>query len=653
MMAAMPAAPSPYLSAIAQLYPTTHAVLAEIANLEAILTLPKPTVHIVSDVHGEAVKFRHVVNNASGSLRPRLERLFAGRLAAAEITELLNLFYYPRETWQKLTATDGAPPARRALLERLLPRSVEVLRELARGYTLKHVGRILPDPFDELFFELIFGDAQARRPEFVAKLIEPFVRTGRDLELLRMAARAVRNLSVGELIVAGDLGDRGPRIDKVIEHMRQQPSCSVTWGNHDASWMGACLGAPALIATVLRVSIRYRRLTQLEEGYGISLAPVERLVKTVYGDDPAERFPGKGEGLRDPLTIARMQKAMSIIQFKLEGQLLRRHPEWGLAHRNLLERIDPEAGTVEIDGKVHPLLDTRFPTVDWADPCKLSADEEKCMDRVRQAFVASTALWQQMSFVARVGAMWLRRDQALVFHGCLPVDDAGAPLDFVVDGEPRRGRALFDALDAVVQRSFRAPDGIAAPREADLDLFWYLWSGPRSPCFGKDRMATFETYLVADQDAQKEAKNPYFKKIHEPEFCRRVLAEFGVDPAHGLIVNGHVPVHPEKGESPVKQSGQAVTIDGAFAAAYGDRGYSLVLDATRVYLAEHHHFGSVDDAVSLGADIVPSVTDLKVYDSPRTVGDTEKGPLLRREIAVLEELAAAYAANEVKESVPT
>jgi fructose-1,6-bisphosphatase-3 len=281
MMAAMPAAPSPYLSAIAQLYPTTHAVLAEIANLEAILTLPKPTVHIVSDVHGEAVKFRHVVNNASGSLRPRLERLFAGRLAAAEITELLNLFYYPRETWQKLTATDGAPPARRALLERLLPRSVEVLRELARGYTLKHVGRILPDPFDELFFELIFGDAQARRPEFVAKLIEPFVRTGRDLELLRMAARAVRNLSVGELIVAGDLGDRGPRIDKVIEHMRQQPSCSVTWGNHDASWMGACLGAPALIATVLRVSIRYRRLTQLEEGYGISLAPVERLVKTV------------------------------------------------------------------------------------------------------------------------------------------------------------------------------------------------------------------------------------------------------------------------------------------------------------------------------------------------------------------------------------
>jgi fructose-1,6-bisphosphatase III len=649
----MPSAPSPYLSALAKRYPTTHAALAEIANLEAILTLPKPPVHIVSDVHGEHVKFRHVVNNASGSLRPRLQRLFAGRLAAAELNQLLNLFYYPRETWLELTTADASLAARRALLERHLPHAMEVLRELARGYTLRHVARILPDPFDDVFFELMFGDAQARRPEFVARLVEPFVREGRDLELIRMAARAVRNLSVGELIVAGDLGDRGPRMDKVIEHMRQQPACAVTWGNHDASWMGACLGQPALIATVLRVSLRYRRLAQLEEGYGISMAPVEHLAESVYADDPAERFECKGEGLRDPLTMARMQKAMAILQFKLEGQLLRRHPEWGLDHRNLLEHLDLREGTVEIDGRKHALLDTRLPTVDPADPCRLSPDEATCLERLRRSFLDSATLWQHMSYVAQVGSMWLRRDQALVFHGCVPVDERGEALDFLVDGEPRRGRALFDAFDAVVQRAFRAPDEVAAPREHDLDLFWYLWSGPRSPCFGKDRMATFETYLVADQEAQKEQKNPYFKKIHEPDFCARVLAEFGVDAEKGLIVNGHVPVRPDKGESPVKTGGRAVTIDGAFAAAYGDRGYSLVLDSQRIYLAEHHHFASVEDAISTGSDIVPTVTDLVVYDRPRTVGDTEKGELLRREIAVLEELLAAFSRRSIREKLTT
>ncbi len=648
----MPAAPSPYLSALAKRFPTTQAVLAEIANLEAILTLPKPTVHVVSDVHGEHVKFRHVVNNASGSLRPRLERLFAGRLDPAAVSELLNLFYYPRETWLALTAPDPSIQARRVLVQRLLPRAVEVLRELARRYTLRHVKRILPDPFDDLFFELIFGDAQARHPEFIARLVEPFVREGRDLELLRLTARAVRNLSVGELIVAGDLGDRGPRIDKVIDHMQRQPACAVTWGNHDALWMGACLGQPALVATVLRLSLRYRRLSQLEEGYGITMAPVERLAQAVYGDDPAERFECKGEGLRDPQLMARMQKAMAILQFKLEGQLLHRHPEWNLEDRVLLERIDAKTGTVDLDGKAHPLLDTHLPTVDWSDPLRLSPDEEKCLERMQRSFQASAKLWQHMSFIVRAGAMWLRRDIALVFHGCVPVDEAGQPLDFAVDGQPRRGRELFDALERVVQRAYRAPDAAMQPNVADVDLFWYLWSGPRSPCFGKDKMATFETYFVADKTTHAESKNPYFKLIHDPAFCARVLAGFGADPEHGLIVNGHVPVRPDKGESPVKTGGRAVTIDGAFAATYGDRGYSLVLEASRIYLAEHHHFGSVDEAVVSGADIIPTVTVLVTYPQPRTVSDTEKGEALRLEIAVLEELLAAYARNEVRETLP-
>ena len=633
--------PSAYLQALATRYPNPAAVLAEIANLEAILTLPKPTVHVISDVHGEYEKLRHVVNNASGSLRPFVERLFAGQLDATQITSLLNLFYYPREKWQALT-TGLDEAGRRALLLELVPLAITVIGELARGHSLKHVERVIPDPFDALIQELVFAKDLARRPEFVARLIEPFVRHGRDGELIRLVAHVVRNLTVDELIVAGDLGDRGPRIDKVIELLIPQPSIAITWGNHDAEWMAACLGHPAAIATVVRVSLRYGRDTQLEEGYGIALAPLERLARTAYGDDPCERFACKGESVRDPLLMARMQKAAAILQFKVEGALFRRRTDWELAHRALLDKIDPVAKTVAIDGTMHALLDSHLPTIDWARPYELTADEATCLAALTDAFTSSNYLWKHMSFVVSRGGMSLRRDLCAIFHGCVPVDDAGEFLSFPIDGVPYRGKALFDAIELVVQRAFRTR------AMADIDLLYYLWTGPRSPCFGKDRMATFETYFVADKHAQEETKNPYFKLIHDAAFCGRILAEFGVDPTHGFIVNGHVPVKLEKGETPLKKSGRAITIDGAFAAAYGDKGFSLVLDAERLYLALHHHFDSVDSAVHRGVDIVPTITELAVYDRPRTVGDTEIGGDLRAEIAILEELLRAYDTNTIR-----
>jgi fructose-1,6-bisphosphatase III len=633
-----------YLEALAKRYPNVEAALVELSNLGAILTLPKPTVHIVSDVHGEYGKLRHVVNNASGSLRPFVDGLLGNRLTQAEIGELLNLVYYPRETWQALTAgKDDA--GRRALLERLVPSAIEMIRELARRYTLKHVERIIPDPFDAMFRELLFGKELARSREFVARLVEPFLRHGREVELVRLIARVVRNLIVGELVVAGDLGDRGPRIDKVIDLLMQQPNVSITWGNHDAEWMAACLGHASAIATVLRVSLRYRRVAQLEEGYGISLEPLEVLAHEAYADDPAERFGVKGEGLRDPLLMARMQKAAAIIQFKVEGQLFRRKTEWKMEHRALLHKIDPKAGTVEIDGKTFPMLDTRLPTIDWSDPYKLTEREAWCLDQIRQSFLDSSTLWRQMQFVLSHGQMSMRRDLCSIFHGCLPVDDKGELLPFVVDGEPRRGKALMDAIEVVVQRAFRKrnPD--------DVDLLFYLWTGPLSPCFGKDKMATFETYFVADKDVQKESKNPYFKLIHDAGFCARILREMGVDDQKGFIVNGHVPVKLEQGETPIKKSGRAITIDGAFAAAYGDKGFSLVLDANRMYLAQHHHFESVEAAVAKGTDIVPTVSGVAVYEPPRLVADTENGEAIRAEIAALEELIDAFETNSVREIV--
>jgi fructose-1,6-bisphosphatase-3 len=647
-----------HLQILAKRTPNISAVLAELANLEAVLTLPTPAVHVVSDVHGEYVKLRQVVNNASGSLRPLFERVFAGRLSAGDIEQLLTLVYYPRETWTEL-ARGAAPAHRRELLHWVTGNAVIAMRELARHYSIKYVERIVPDPFDPVFRELMFADELARQPVFVDRLIEPFLRNERDGELVRMLARVIRNLAIGELVVAGDLGDRGPRIDKVIDVIAQQPNVAITWGNHDANWMAACLGQPAAIATVVRLSLRYQRLAQLEDGYGISLEPVARLAREAYGDDPAERFRVKGEAGGDALTLARMQKAIAILQFKLEGQTLARRPEWGLAHRVLLRHIElaagpatgpasgSTAGTVEIDGKRYPLRDTRLPTIDWSDPCKLSDGEARCLDELTRSFLDSRTLWTQMTYVVSHGQMSLRRDLCAIFHGCVPVDDAGEPLAFAIDGEPRRGKALFDAFETVVQRAFRK--GAGAVTELDRDLIFYLWTGPLSPCFGKDRMATFETYFVADEATHHETKNPYFKLLHDAAFCARILREFGVDPAAGFIINGHVPVKLEAGETPVKKSGRAITIDGAFAAAYGDKGFSLVLDAQRIYLAQHHHFESAEAAITRHADIVPTVSDVVVHDRPRTVGDTETGEDIRAEIAVLEELVRAFEANIIRE----
>ncbi len=617
------------LRILASRYPNALAALARISALEAELALPAPTVHVVSDVHGEHEKLRQVINNASGSLRPFVAQLFAGQMSSRELDELLALVYYPYETW-------AAKPheARDALA--FVEHGAEIIRALARRYTIERVEQIVPDPFDPVFREILFAPALGRPNDWTARLIAPMLHAGRALALVRMVARVIRNLAVGELVVAGDLGDRGPRIDKVIERLEQQPDVAIAFGNHDCDWIAACLGQPAAVATVVRLSLRYGRTAQLEEGYGISLAPLRELAK-IYGDDPALQFMAKGSS--DTQT-ARMQKAIAIVQLKLEGALLQRHPEWQLESRALLHRI--ANGSVTIDGASYPLLDANLPTRDPSSPYALAPAEQRCIDALVREFTGSSVLWRQIQFVARAGHMMLRRDRCAIFHGCVPVDAAGNFLPLVVDGEPRAGKALFDALDRVIQRAVRTRE------PNDLDLVFYLWTGPLSPCFGKDKMATFETYFVADKTMHAEHKNPYFSLIHDAAFCGRVLREFGVDPERGYIINGHVPVKLEQGEAPIKRSHRAITIDGAFAAAYGDKGFSLVLAPDRLYLAQHHHFDGADAVVKKGDDLVPSVSDVEVYDRPRTVGDTERGDELRAEIAALEQLVQAFDDNLVR-----
>ncbi|MGD0526659.1 MAG: fructose-bisphosphatase class III [Polyangiaceae bacterium] len=630
----MPTSPL-HLRALSYRFPDAGAALAEIAHLRAVRELPRGTIHVVSDVHGEYRKLEHILRNGSGSLRPLVESLFAERLDPSARALLLNLVYYPRETWAKVSAGLVGDEARAAFARETLRRELELLRILAARYDLRHVERTFPAPYRELFTELLAAPLLARDEAYTTALLEPFIRDDQGAALLRATAHTLRAFASYELVVAGDLGDRGPRIDRVVDALRRQPNVRIVWGNHDAEWMGACLGQEALVATVVRISLRYGRIAQLEEGYGIPVEPLEQLARSAYGDDPAERFHAKGEDLRDPMLLARMQKAIAILQFKLEGQTTRRNPHFDLEHRNLLHRIDPAAGTVTIDGNVHPLLDRALPTLDFADPYRLSDGEAKCIERLRRSFLDSPSLWRDMCFVEERGAMLAVRDENVIFHGCVPVDAAGEPLALEVAGESVRGRALFSALDVAVRRAFRER------RTADLDLLYYLWAGPRSPLFGKDRMATFETYFVADKAAQKETKNPYFELIHDPAFCRRVASELG-GTGEVLIVNGHVPVKLESGESPLKRSGMAVTIDGAFSEAYGDHGFTLVIGADRTYLAKHHHFESVETAIDQGADIVPEIQDLRVHPRPLRVADTARGAEIAEEIGALEDLVRAY-----------
>jgi fructose-1,6-bisphosphatase-3 len=630
------------LRPLARDFPNVDSAIAEITRLAAVLTLPKGTIHVISDIHGEDKKLRHIINNASGTLRPLVESLFAG-IPAEELQEFLTLTFYPAEVTERLAETMRDESALRAYAKKTLQRQFVLVRALAARYSLKRALAVFPLEYEQLLSELLFAPTTERGDVFEEAIVDELCRRGSALHLIHLTGRVIRNLAVAELVIGGDLWDRGPRGDRVVEYLKQQPNVKFVYGNHDVSWLGAALGCEALICNVLRISLRYRRLAQIDEGYSIPLTPLEHLARTVYADDPATFFMPSEEGMRPMEVIARMQKAAAIMQFKLEGQMIDRHPEWGMEHRKLLHRIDLRKGTVEVDGVVYTLRDTRFPTLDSANPYALSAEEQACMERLRHSFLESQKLWEHMKYMVSHGSMYVVRDGHLIFHGCIPCDARGEFLAMPVKegAAAPRGKAMFDHINGFILRALHERRG------EDLDCLWYLWSGPRSPLFGKDKIATFERDFIADKAPHEEHKDAYFALIHEAWFCDKVLREFGVDVEKGLIVNGHVPVKIEKGESPLKRSGKAITIDGAFSEAYGDHGYTLVLEADRTVLALHHHFESVEAAVKEGIDIVPQVTLIRETKPARRVGDTERGAELRARMGLLERLVEAYGENRM------
>ena len=640
--------PSLYL--LAGHYPTISSAASEVAALRATKELPKGVIHVISDIHGEHQKLRHVINNASGRLRPLVQQIFAGSLTPPQLQEFMNVLYYPAEVIRlKKDGLAPLPEARKGWVKTTLENQFTVIRALIRTRRRKDVKGLAPKEQRELFEAMLNYPAGGHDPAMIDLQLRELTALDLDYDLIRSASRFIRNLTVEELIVAGDLGDRGPRIDRVIDYLMQQPNVSLVWGNHDAIWMGACLGQRALIATVLRVSVRYLRMFQLEEGYGILTKALEVLADRAYAHDPAGQFQSRRTGQRDGSQVARTQKAIAILQFKLEGQTIERHPEWNMDERNVLRRINYQNYTMEAGGKSYPLRDRHLPTIDPADPNRLSPDEAECIQRLEESFTASPRLWEHMQWMANFGQMSLVRDRAAIFHACLPVDGDGQYLPLTIDGKERKGPEIFHSFTTVVKRAFRA--GAEGATTADKDWFYYLWAGPLSPLFGKDRMATFETYFIADKTTHKEIAGPWFKLIHDKDFCDRIARDLGV-PEEGILVNGHVPVKVDQGENPIKRGGNAITIDGAFSEAYGDRGYTLILGPEGETLAEHHAFPDPATAVREGIDIIPAMTPVRTYHTARLVGDTERGRGIDSVIALLLQLIEAYRTGELQEKRP-
>lgn len=634
------------LGLLAKQFPTASSVMSEVSRLQAKLTLPQGRIHVISDVHGDDRKLRHVVNNASGGLSSLVDRVFCDELSEEEKSVLLAFLYYPVEKIRSYGERLHDREWRIDKTKKLLRLQFKLVRVLAKTVTKEQLLALMKEEFKVLYIAVLDEVSFGRDPDYVDSMLQALGDYDQDIVALHEASRLVRNLVVSEVVVAGDLFDRGERGDRVIHYLRNQPKVSFTWGNHDITWMGATLGSEVLIATVLRISLRYLRLWQLEEGYGILLSPLAKLAKTIYHDDPATCFfPKRSSDFLDQDLVARMHKAIAILEFKLAHPVIERHPEWKMENRQHLHRIDYESGIIELNGKVYQLTDSYFPTIDPKDPYALTSEERACMDRLRQSFVASQKLWEHMLFLVRQGGLWLQREEALIFHACVPTNEDGSFREVQVGEQCFSGGKLFFELEQIVHRTYR--EGAHTVND-DLDFYYWLWVHGDSPLFGKEQMTTFERYFLEEKETHVEVKDPYFAKIHDADFCKRVGREFGVGD-DVLIVNGHVPVKVEKGEDPVKKGGNAVTIDGAFSEAYGDRGYTLVMGPQGIRLAEHSHFDSVEHFLECDDDMIPKLRTLREHESERIIADTNEGEDIEAQLELLNQLLQDYRSGEVRE----
>lgn len=643
-----------YLELLSQSFPSAAKASAEIINLSAVLNLPKGTEFFASDIHGEYEAFSHILRNGSGSIRLKIEDVFGDTLTAAEKRSLASLIYYPRERME-LVLADADDAASQAWYAEVLPRLVSVCKRAAQKYTRSKVRKALPENFAYIIEELMTEDRDGvDKKAYYAAIIEAIIRTGRGGDLIEELCLLIQRLSIDHLHIVGDIYDRGPYPHVIMDTLMGYHALDIQWGNHDIVWMGASLGQRGCIAHVVRNCARYGNLSILEDAYGINILPLASFAQTAYADDPCVAFGLKGDpDLSDAereLNV-KIQKAMAIIQFKVEARLIDENPSFGLQDRKLLHRIDYDKGTVTVDGVEYELTDTVFPTVDPADPYRMTPEEEEVMQRLEQAFVNCEKLQRHMHFFLEAGSLYKVYNGNLLFHACVPLNADGTLMETDVYGTKFKGRALYDEMERYVRAAFFDADPVM--RKRGRDLMWYLWLGQGSPLFAKSKMSTFELYLIADKAARKEVKNPFYTFLNDEAVMAGIFEDFGLDPKTSRIVCGHVPVKVKDGEDPVKCGGRVLTIDGGFSKAYqpttGIAGYTLISNSYELILAAHEPLESTRAAVLKELDIHSSRSVIAWMEDRMLVADTDKGKMIKERIADLEALLEAYRRGEIAE----
>ena len=604
-----------YLKSLANQYPNIAAASTEIINLQAILNLPKGTEHFLTDIHGEYEQFNHVLKNGSGSVRRQIDEEFGNTLSNKDKKSLATLIYYPHEKLDiVLQQEDNVEDWYKITLHRL----VQITKKVASKYTRSKVRKALPKDFAYIIEELITEKAEVSDKEgYYNEIIHTIIRIGRAQEFIVALCNLIQRLVVDHLHIVGDIYDRGPGPYVIMDTLMNYHSVDIQWGNHDIVWMGAACGHLPCIATVLRIAARYGSLDTLEDGYGINLIPLATFALDTYQDTNCDVFSIKYNtdyNTKDLSMDMKIHKAIAIIQFKLEGQLIKKHPEFQMNDRLLLDKIDYEKKTVMVNGTEYAMRDTDFPTVDPADPYNLTPDEEQVMERIRQAFLKCEKLQRHVRFLFSKGSLYKVHNSNLLYHGCVPMDKNGKFLSVNVEGKKYKGKELYDVLDNLARKGYYAKNDPAGMRKAQ-DYIWYIWAGPNSPVFGKDKMATFERYFISEPEPHKETKNSYYSLLDREDILNRILEEFGLDTKKSHIINGHVPVELKKGETPIKCDGKLLIIDGGFSKAYqnktGIAGYTLVASSHGMRLVAHEPFESTEAAILQESDIFSDSTTVE------------------------------------------
>ncbi len=644
-----------YLNLLAKQYPTIDSACNEIINLKAILGLPKGTEHFISDIHGEYEQFIHILKNASGVIKRKIEDIFGDSLTTKEKKTIATLIYYPEQKIELILKEETNPESWYKIT---LHRLIQICRIVASKYSRFYVRTALPKDFAHIMEELLHENAdKLNKQEYYNGIIQSIIEIGKAKEFIINLAKLIQRLSVYRLHIIGDIFDRGPGADIILDKLMEHHSVDIQWGNHDILWMGAASGSEACIANVLRISLRYANLDTLEKGYGLNLMPLATFAMEFYDKDPCNNFAPKMRPENTTYTekeislIKKMHKAITIIQLKLEGQIIKRRPQYKMENRLLLEKIDYDNWTITLeDGKTYHLNDTNFPTINPKDPYKLTPEETDVIEKLKSSFLNSEKLQRHIKFLFSNGGMYLIYNSNLLYHGCISMTDEGEFSFFEVDNMKYGGKAFMDRVERLSREGYFSQDNKI--KQYGIDAMWYLWSGVESPLFGKKKMATFETYFIDDKETQKEEKNPYYKFRDNEKVCNNILREFGLDPETSHIINGHVPVKVKKGENPIKANGKLVVIDGGFSKAYqsetGIAGYTLIYNSHSMVIAAHEPFESTQKAIIEEKDILPNTITFETFNTRKYIKDTDEGKKIKQQIEDLEMLVQAYRKGLIK-----